>query len=112
MEVSPYNIWSILVLAQGVQGMLAFTSAPTHGPLPSASAQTPPVKPERKTSTVASRATVAIVQGLEWRTPQRRSEGPLTIGGISLIPRLREAQIDAESVRSGNDTPVWVVDLP
>jgi hypothetical protein len=112
MEVSPQNIWSILVLAQALDGVMTFTSAPTHGPLPSASAQTSFATPEGTKPKVTGRASVEIVQGLEWRAPQRNIAGPFSVGGIRLTARLRAAQKQAGNAEPAKDAPLWVVDLP
>lgn len=95
-----------------LQGILAFTSAQTHGPLPSASAQIFSVAPERNSAKVSSRATVEIVRAFEWRIPQKRTARSLTIDGMHLIPRMRNAQPDAAHAESADLRWIWVVDLP
>lgn len=112
MEVSLHSIWSILVLAQGVQGMLASASAPTQGPLPSASAQTFFAAAEQKTAKVDSGATIEIVRAVEWRIPQKRTARSVTVGGMYLIPRLRNPQPNAAHAGPADARSIWVVDLP
>lgn len=92
--------------------MLAFTSAPTHGSLPLASAQTFSAAPDRKPLKVAGQATVKIVRAVEWRVSQKNAGRSVVVGGMHLIPRLRHPKPSASHVEPTGAQSTWIVDLP